>query len=74
MQPVFFAGGSVRGGTVVGASDRLGAFPQAARQTPENLAATIYQALGIEPHAQWHDATGRPYAVYHAEPIAGLMG
>jgi hypothetical protein len=74
VQTVFFAGGGVRGGSVVGASDRLGAFPQTARQTPENLAATIYQALGIDRHAQWDDATGRPFAVYHAEPIAGLMG
>jgi hypothetical protein len=73
VQTVFFAGGGVRGGTVVGASDRLGAFPQTARQTPENLAATIYQTLGIDRHAEWHDATGRPFAVYHAEPIAGLM-
>jgi uncharacterized protein (DUF1501 family) len=72
VQSVFFAGGGVRGGTVIGSSDRIGAFPNSAKQTPENMAATIYQALGIDRHAAWHDATNRPYHVYHAEPIAGL--
>jgi hypothetical protein len=73
VQTAFFAGGGVRGGTVIGSSDRNGAFPQTAKQTPESLAATIYHALGIDRHALWHDATGRPYHVYHAEPIDGLM-
>ena len=41
-------------------------------QTPENLAATIYQALGIPVDAKWYDASGRPYHVYQANPIAGL--
>ena len=72
VQTAFFAGGGVRGGTVVGASDHLGAFPREARQTPENLAATIYEALGIDRHAAWQDPTGRPFHVYHAEPIRGL--
>lgn len=72
VQTVFFAGGGVRGGTIVGASDRNGAFPAIAKQTPENMAATIYQALGIDRHAAWYDATHRPFHVYHAEPIDGL--
>ena len=72
VQTVFFAGGGVRGGTVVGSSDRQGAFPHMARQTPENMAATIYHALGIDSHAMWRDATNRPYHVYHALPIEGL--
>jgi hypothetical protein len=74
VQSVFFAGGGVRGGTVIGASDRHGAFPQTAKQTPENMAASIYQALGIDRHAQWYDATNRPFHVYHADPIEGLTG
>ncbi len=73
VQSVFFAGGGVRGGNVVGASDRHGGYPKEARQTPENLAATIYDALGIDPHAAWHDGNDRPWHVYHADPIAGLV-
>jgi hypothetical protein len=74
VQSVFLAGGRVKGGTVIGESDNLGAFPKTARQTPENLAATIYEALGIDPQANWYDATGRPHHVYQAEPIRGLLG
>lgn len=73
VQTVFLAGGGVRGGTVIGSSDRNGAYPATSPQTPENLAATIYDALGIPRTAAWHDAANRPHFVYHADPIAGLM-
>src|SRR5579864_9115662 len=48
---VLLAGGGVRGGTVIGASDRMGAYPTSDRQTPEHLAATMYHALGIPRNA-----------------------
>ena len=48
-QTVFFAGGGVRGGTVIGSTDKIGEYPAANPQRPENMAATIYEALGI-PH------------------------
>jgi hypothetical protein len=67
------AGGGVRGGRVIGASDRLGADPLDEMQTPENLAATMYDALGIPRDATWMDTDGRPHQLYHASPIAGLM-
>ena len=73
VQSVFFAGGGIRGGTVVGSSDRIGAYPANSPQTPENMAATIYHALGIPSSAMWRDATDRPHHVYHGEPIAGLI-
>jgi uncharacterized protein (DUF1501 family) len=72
VQSVLFAGGGVRGGTVVGASDKIGAFPASDPQKPENMAATIYQALGIPRETTWSDLTGRPHQVYAGEPIAGL--
>lgn len=74
LQSVLFAGGGVRGGQVIGSSDRDGAYPASDPQTPENVAATIYRALGIPQHATWQDAAGRPYQVYQADPIAGLNG
>jgi hypothetical protein len=67
------AGGGVLGGRVIGASDRLGAQPSADRQTPENLAATLFAALGVPHDATWHDTDGRPYELYRARPIAGLV-
>lgn len=72
VQTVFFAGGGVQGGTIIGASDRLGAFPAADPQRPENMAATIYQALGLPRTIAWKDRLNRPHHVYHADPILGL--
>ena len=53
VQSIFFAGGGIRGGTVVGSSDKVGAYPANSPQTPENMAATIYHALGIPQSAMW---------------------
>lgn len=73
VQTVFFAGGGVRGGTIIGSSDRNGGYPATSPQTPENMAATIYQCLGIPQTMAWHDPARRPHFIYHGEPIAGLM-
>jgi uncharacterized protein (DUF1501 family) len=73
VQTVFFAGGGVQGGHVLGASDRQAAFPADAPQSPESLAATIYHALGIPRDALWHDKLGRPFSVYHGEPMRELF-
>lgn len=72
VQSVFFAGGGVRGGNVIGASDRIGAYPSADPQKPENMAATIYNALGLPPTIVWKDKLERPNRVYHDAPIRGL--
>ena len=73
VQSVFLAGGGVRGGTVVGSSDPDGGYPASDPQTPENLAATIYQALGLPPTAAWHDELDRPHMIYNGTPIPGLL-
>ena len=73
VQTVFFAGGGVVGGRVVGASDKQGGYPTADPQRPENMAATIYQSLGIPKTAAWLDDASRPNHIYHGEPIHGLM-
>lgn len=72
VQTVFFAGGGVRGGTVVGSTDKLGAYPAAHPQRPENMAATIYSALGLPETTAWFDETGRPNHIYYGDPIGGL--
>jgi hypothetical protein len=73
VQTVFFAGGGTQGGRVVGASDKNGGFPVRDPQSPETMAATIYNALGLPKTAEWRDARGRPYAIYQADPIASLL-
>lgn len=72
VQTVWLAGGGVVGGRVIGSSDKLGAYPAAEPQTPENLAATIYSALGLPTEVAWHDDLGRPHHIYHGDPIRGL--
>jgi hypothetical protein len=72
VQTVFLAGGGIQGGRVIGASDNLGAYPANSPQRPENLAATIYQALGLPKQTVWNDQVDRPHFIYHADPIAGL--
>jgi uncharacterized protein (DUF1501 family) len=73
VQTVFFAGGGVRGGTVVGESDAQGGYPKSDPQTPENMAATIYEALGLPRSLAWKDRLDRPHLVYHGTPILGLV-
>jgi len=73
VQTVFFAGGGVRGGNVVGSSDRLGGAPDTDGQQPENFAATIYEALGIPREATYQDLQQRPHFLYNGDPIKGLM-
>ncbi|MFP6763059.1 MAG: DUF1501 domain-containing protein [Planctomycetaceae bacterium] len=72
VQTVFFAGGGVHGGRVIGASDKIGGYPKSDPQKPENMAATIYESLGLPRTLAWHDKLERPHHVYHADPIAGL--
>jgi Protein of unknown function (DUF1501) len=72
VQSVMFAGGGIRGGTVIGASDKLGGFPVDQPVKPENFAATIYHALGIPSSATWRDSQDRPHSVYFGQPIDGL--
>ena len=73
LQSVFFAGGGIKGGRVVGASDNLGAYPSRDPQKPENMAATIYRALGLPRTTAWHDSLDRPHYIYRGDPIDGLL-
>lgn len=60
--PVFsiaLAGGGVRAGRVIGASDRVGAFPRDARVLPCDLHTTILHCLGIAPEEPLRDVEGR---------------
>lgn len=72
LQSVFFAGGGIEGGRVVGSSDKIGAYPASDPQKPENMAATIYSALGLPDTAAWYDDVNRPTHIFDAAPIAGL--
>jgi uncharacterized protein (DUF1501 family) len=57
---VVLAGGGIRGGQVIGSSDRVGESPHEKPVTPADLAHTIYTLLGIDPHRELHTPDGRP--------------
>ncbi len=67
-----YAGGGVRGGTIVGSSDKTAAYPETDKQSPENFAATIYQALGIPRSTRWKNIDGEMQPLYRGEPIERL--
>ena len=69
---VAFAGAGVRGGQVIGHSDRLGAYPASRPYTPADFAATVYEALGLDPETEVHDRLNRPVRLVTGEPIAPL--
>ena len=67
------AGGGVRRGFVHGSSDRIGAFPASDPVRPDDLAATMFYLLGIDPHAEVYDALHRPLPIANGNPIMGLL-
>jgi hypothetical protein len=67
-------GGGVRGGTIIGSTDRLGERPHSRPVTPCNIHATIYRVLGIDPRIQVTDGSGRPVNVLDdPTPIGELL-
>ena len=69
--PALLAGAGVRGGTTYGTSDKDAAYPVDKPVSPEQLAATIYDALGIDLNLRLPDSQGRPtpIVVNDAQPI-----
>ena len=72
---VYFAGGGVQGGRVVGRSDDKGAYPAERPVTPAEVVATIYRSLGVDLHTDLPGPQSRPYAVVDAgtKPISELF-
>jgi hypothetical protein len=68
-----FAGAGVRGGRVIGKSDKIAAYPATRGFFPADLGATIYHALGADPASQVRDQLGRPLQLNRGELIAPLF-
>lgn len=71
--PCFFAGGGIRPGQIVGATDKHAGVPVTEAFTPSDLAATIFHLMGIGPDEEFHDPEGRPYHIYRGQPIQPLL-
>ncbi len=60
---VLMAGGGIRGGQVIGASDGQGAGPAGEGIAPDAVAASLYHSLGIDFRKEYHTNTGRPVMI-----------
>lgn len=60
---VYFAGGGVKGGQVVGASDPIGAVPEDRPTEPPEIVATIFHAMGIDLKEHIPGPGGRPFPI-----------
>ena len=63
--PALLAGGGIKRGYLHGRSDRQASRPLEHPTSPEDLAATVYHALGVDPELRVPDAEGRPVPVVH---------
>ncbi len=71
---VLFAGAGIPGGAIHGSSDRHAAYPRSDPVTPEDIAATIYQALGISLDTEIVDQLHQPHRLIRGQPIKALVG
>ena len=71
---VLLAGAGIRGGAVIGATDRHGAAPATRPYSPADFGASIYRALGIDAHATYYPRLPRPTRIAEGEVIEGLFG
>ncbi len=71
--PALMAGGGVKAGHVFGASDRIGAYPANDPVRPEDLSATMFHLLGIDPAAEVRDALDRPLPASPGKVIDGVL-
>jgi hypothetical protein len=71
---VMLAGAGVPAGKVIGASDSQGAYPKSEAYTPEDLAATIYERLGLPAETEIRDPLDRPMPLALGKPIKGAVG
>jgi hypothetical protein len=70
---VLLAGAGIPGGAVYGSSDRMAAYPASNPVTPQDLSATMYHLLGVDPDLTLRDAQGRPYPLTTGEPVWDLV-
>ncbi|HEY3739723.1 MAG TPA: DUF1501 domain-containing protein [Bryobacteraceae bacterium] len=70
---MLMAGGGVKGGQIIGASDKIAAEPRDRPVSPQEVAATIYHALGV-PLSTQLSARGIPIVDPGIRPVSELFG
>jgi hypothetical protein len=68
------AGGGLKNGQIVGATNRLGEHPSERPLLPGDIHHTIFQVLGLDPDVTFTNHAGRPVpAIDHGEVIGELV-
>lgn len=71
---IALAGAGIRGGQVIGASDKNGAYPTTDPIRGGDLTATLFHLLGIDPNGMFRDRADRPHPLTKGEPISAALG
>jgi uncharacterized protein (DUF1501 family) len=71
---VLWAGGGAPAGQVIGSTDGQAAFVKDRPLKPDDLSATLYEALGVPHDTRLADIGGRPHAISEGTPIRELLG
>ena len=70
----FFAGGNIKGGQVIGATDKIGSRPVDMPVEPPQMLASLYRGMGIDLDGTMMPGPGdRPVRLVEAEPIRQLF-
>jgi hypothetical protein len=70
---ILFAGGKVKGGTVIGASDKTAAEPRDRPVSPDMVAASVYRGMGIDRNTRLPGPENRPMPIIEAEAVEELF-
>ena len=75
LNPLVLVGGGLKMGQVIGTSDLKGAYPTSRPITPQDLMATCFHVLGIDPKLQYINPTGQPVSMIYGDgkPIEELL-
>jgi len=69
---IVMAGAGVKRGAIIGASDARGAYPTTEKYGPWDVTATLFSALGINPHGYYADPTGRELQICEGKPMEAV--
>jgi hypothetical protein len=68
-----FAGAGVRGGQVIGRSDKIAAYPATMPYSPDDVGATVYHVLGVDPASEVRDRQDRPVQLNRGTVMQALF-
>jgi len=71
--PALLAGAGVKKGHIHGRSDKIGAYPASDACKPEDISATLFHLLGINPATEIRDPLDRPLALSPGKVIDGVL-